>query len=251
MTIATLTDAVEAFISEQDPHGVDAVGSSMGARMVLGLARRGVGGSTVALDPGGFWSSGRSERQRSPSWLPSPPATTVFHAGGNRVVASERGQARRRLAALAVTVSEVADDTDLPFGAGCFDLVVSRHPVVTVWPEVARVLRPSGVYLSQQVGVGSNQELIEAMMGPQPRTRRRCHPGRRAPRGRPARRVAGDGVLRRGCRRALPAQGPLDGPGLHRRRLLGPARFTARPDRPPRPLRGPLTALPDRVPQAG
>ncbi len=37
---------------------VDTVGSSMGARMVLELARRGVGGTAVALDPGGFWSDG-------------------------------------------------------------------------------------------------------------------------------------------------------------------------------------------------
>jgi pimeloyl-ACP methyl ester carboxylesterase len=31
------------------------VGSSMGARLVLELARRGHGGAVVALDPGGFW----------------------------------------------------------------------------------------------------------------------------------------------------------------------------------------------------
>lgn len=37
---------------------MDIVGSSMGARMVLELARRGVGGHAVALDPGGFWSDG-------------------------------------------------------------------------------------------------------------------------------------------------------------------------------------------------
>lgn len=55
VTIATLTDAVEAFIDAQGLAGIDTVGSSMGARMVLELARRGVGGHTVALDPGGFW----------------------------------------------------------------------------------------------------------------------------------------------------------------------------------------------------
>lgn len=32
------------------------VGSSMGARLVLELARRGVGGNVVSLDPGGFWT---------------------------------------------------------------------------------------------------------------------------------------------------------------------------------------------------
>jgi len=36
--------------------GIDAVGSSMGARLVLELARRGgIVGAVVSLDPGGFW----------------------------------------------------------------------------------------------------------------------------------------------------------------------------------------------------
>jgi pimeloyl-ACP methyl ester carboxylesterase len=55
-SIRTLADAVTEFVSENDLHGVDAVGSSMGARLVLELARRGgVLGSVVSLDPGGFW----------------------------------------------------------------------------------------------------------------------------------------------------------------------------------------------------
>ena len=56
VSVATLTDSVEHFIREQGLDGVATVGQSMGGRMVLELARRGVGGDTVALDPGGFWS---------------------------------------------------------------------------------------------------------------------------------------------------------------------------------------------------
>ena len=56
VSIATLTDSVADFIHEQGLDGVATVGQSMGGRMVLELARRGVGGDTVALDPGGFWS---------------------------------------------------------------------------------------------------------------------------------------------------------------------------------------------------
>ena len=56
VSIATLTDALEGFLTEQDLRGVDTVGTSMGARMVLELARRGVGRDVVALDPGGFWT---------------------------------------------------------------------------------------------------------------------------------------------------------------------------------------------------
>lgn len=57
VTIATLTDAVERFVESEDLNGVDIVGSSMGARMVLEMARRGHSGTTVALDPGGFWTN--------------------------------------------------------------------------------------------------------------------------------------------------------------------------------------------------
>jgi len=76
--------------------------------------------------------------------------------------------ARRNLAPFGGVVAEVADDADLPFPAGRFDLVVSRHPVEVLWPEIARVLKPGGTYLSQQVGAGSNRELTDFMMGPQP-----------------------------------------------------------------------------------
>ncbi len=55
-TVASLADALEAFIAEEGLEGVDLVGSSVGARLVLELARRGVGGAVVALDPGGFWN---------------------------------------------------------------------------------------------------------------------------------------------------------------------------------------------------
>lgn len=56
VTIAALADEVAGFIEELGLDGVATAGQSMGGRIVLELARRGVGGDTVALDPGGFWS---------------------------------------------------------------------------------------------------------------------------------------------------------------------------------------------------
>ncbi len=56
VSIRTLADAVTDFLSANNLTRVDAVGSSMGARLVLELARRGVLGAVVSLDPGGFWS---------------------------------------------------------------------------------------------------------------------------------------------------------------------------------------------------
>ena len=96
VSIATLTDSVADFIREQGLDGVATVGQSMGGRMVLELARRGVGGDTVALDPGGFWSDRelfvfgatlrpsiilvRALRGMLPSLLGSPAGRTVLLA---------------------------------------------------------------------------------------------------------------------------------------------------------------------------
>ena len=56
VSIRTLADALTGFLQAHDLLGIDAVGSSMGARLVLELARRGgVLGGVVSLDPGGFW----------------------------------------------------------------------------------------------------------------------------------------------------------------------------------------------------
>ncbi|MQA79330.1 MAG: methyltransferase domain-containing protein [Streptosporangiales bacterium] len=76
--------------------------------------------------------------------------------------------ARHNLAPLGGEVVAAPENGELPFDDETFDLVVSRHPVVAVWPEIARVLAPGGTYLSQQVGQGSVHELTDFMMGPQP-----------------------------------------------------------------------------------
>ncbi len=54
-TFDGLVGSVERYIESAGLSGVDVVGSSMGARIVLELARRGLVGNVVALDPGGFW----------------------------------------------------------------------------------------------------------------------------------------------------------------------------------------------------
>jgi pimeloyl-ACP methyl ester carboxylesterase len=54
-TFQGLVGSVERFIADKGFTGIDVIGSSMGARIVLELARRGEVGNVVALDPGGFW----------------------------------------------------------------------------------------------------------------------------------------------------------------------------------------------------
>lgn len=54
-TFAGLVRSVQQFIAERGLAGVDVVGSSLGGRIALDLARQGGVGAVVALDPGGFW----------------------------------------------------------------------------------------------------------------------------------------------------------------------------------------------------
>ncbi|HEY4464463.1 MAG TPA: class I SAM-dependent methyltransferase [Streptosporangiaceae bacterium] len=96
--------------------------------------------------------------------IPHPPPVLVATEAWPPNVAV----ARRNLAPLGAAVVSADDEAGLPFRCESFDLAVSRHPVSTNWAEIARVLRPGGTYLSQQVGAGSNRELSDFMMGPQP-----------------------------------------------------------------------------------
>jgi SAM-dependent methyltransferase len=136
------------------------------------------------------WFEGRATEQR-PSWgyarllgarLASVESALDIQTGGGevlntvpslppRMVVTEGwppslAVARRLLEPRGVEVVESGETDPLPFAGSSFDLVVSRHPVGVDWPEVARVLRPGGAYLSQQVGSGSMHEVSEAMMGP-------------------------------------------------------------------------------------
>ena len=88
--------------------------------------------------------------------------------------------ARDRLRALGAHVVAVADSPVLPFVDDAFDLVVSRHPVVVLWDEIARVLRPGGTYFSQQIGPGTNRELTDFFTGPRPVNQRRSAASARA-----------------------------------------------------------------------
>jgi SAM-dependent methyltransferase len=150
-------------------------------------------GAGVPTDGWDFsWFGGRATEER-PSWgyakllgqrMATAEAGLDIQTGGGEVLATiptpppvlaateswppNLAIARRTLLPLGGKVIECADDADLPFDDGAFDLVVSRHPTTTLWSEISRVLRPGGTYLSQGIGAGTNRELSEAMMGPLP-----------------------------------------------------------------------------------
>ncbi|NUP80013.1 MAG: methyltransferase domain-containing protein [Nonomuraea sp.] len=147
---------------------------------------------TVSVDGWDFsWLDGRATEER-PSWgyskllagrMAGARAALDVQTGGGEIlaglptlppvtVATESWPPNLALAAARLRPRGawvVADDEEprLPFLDGVFDLVVSRHPVVTWWEEIARVLRPGGTYFSQQVGPRSVFELTEFFMGPQ------------------------------------------------------------------------------------
>ncbi|MGB7407985.1 MAG: alpha/beta hydrolase [Pontixanthobacter sp.] len=54
-TFDGLARSLDSWLRTENLIGVDMVGSSLGARLVLEMARRGQSGAVVALDPGGFW----------------------------------------------------------------------------------------------------------------------------------------------------------------------------------------------------
>jgi SAM-dependent methyltransferase len=90
-----------------------------------------------------------------------------------RIVASESWSpnvaiAQHNLERYGTSIVEIPDDADLPFPDNTFNLICSRHPTITLWKQIARVLQPEGTYFSQQVGVGTNSELTNFVMGPQP-----------------------------------------------------------------------------------
>ncbi|MFR9776900.1 class I SAM-dependent methyltransferase [Micromonospora sp. MS34] len=150
-------------------------------------------GAAARVDGWDFsWLAGRADEERPP-WgyarlmagrMAAADAALDIDTGGGEVlaevptpprllVATEAwppnvAVARRTLRRVGATVVQVAERPPLPFRNASFDLVVSRHPVDTWWGEIARVLRPGGSYLSQQIGAGTVRELSEAILGPLP-----------------------------------------------------------------------------------
>ena len=149
-------------------------------------------GASVPVEGWDFsWFEGRATEERPP-WgylrliserMATAHAALDIQTGGGEVLAKipaappvlaateawppNLAIARTNLAPLGGTVEHVAEDAPLPFPDASFDLVVSRHPTVTDWTEIARVLTPGGTFLSQQIGAGTNIELTSFFKGPQ------------------------------------------------------------------------------------
>jgi SAM-dependent methyltransferase len=67
------------------------------------------------------------------------------------------------LAPLGIHVSRVCSDSELPFENGFFDIVINRHESFDAG-EVNRVLKPGGIFITQQVGGSNNKELTAFLL---------------------------------------------------------------------------------------
>lgn len=70
---------------------------------------------------------------------------------------------RERLLPLGIDLRECSDASRVPFGDAAFDIVINRHgdfdPV-----EIRRLLKPGGLFLTQQVGGENDRELVRAVL---------------------------------------------------------------------------------------
>ncbi|GAC1440850.1 MAG: alpha/beta fold hydrolase [Mycobacteriales bacterium] len=168
-TLAAVADALEAHVRSQDLVGADFVGSSMGARLVLEMARRGVGRSVVALDPGGFWSPThkkvfgatltasvglvRKLRPALPALLATPVGRTALLAQlSARPWAVDRAYALRELQGLADSPGTSPAIQALSTGPDQEGATAGSlpGPVLAIWGAQDRVTLPSQARTLQQ-----------------------------------------------------------------------------------------------------
>ncbi|WP_049867602.1 class I SAM-dependent methyltransferase [Paenibacillus sp. D9] len=74
--------------------------------------------------------------------------------------------ARRRLEEEGVQVACIESDEDLPYGDESFDLIINRHESYCA-AELHRLLKPGGIFITQQVG-GSNDREFNERLGQAP-----------------------------------------------------------------------------------
>jgi pimeloyl-ACP methyl ester carboxylesterase len=158
-TFRGIANAVADFIRAERLEGIAAVGMSLGGRVVLEMARRGLVGPTIALAPGGFWND-RDGRYLKASLLASGkllrairralPFVLSYRTGRMALLAQisakpgqvPREMALRELASFAATPTFddlVRDLADGPLQEGTES---TPGPVTVVWGRKDRLLLP-------------------------------------------------------------------------------------------------------------
>lgn len=69
----------------------------------------------------------------------------------------------KKLKPLGIEVRQVFDDSNLPFEDSMFDMIINRHESFDA-NEVYRLLKPNGLFITQQVGGLNNRELSKFLL---------------------------------------------------------------------------------------
>ncbi len=75
---------------------------------------------------------------------------------------------KETLLPLGIDLRECADASHIPFEDESFDIIINRHGDFNP-DELKRLLRPGGLFITQQVGSENDRELIEAVLPGTPR----------------------------------------------------------------------------------
>lgn len=75
---------------------------------------------------------------------------------------------RKRFAELGIAFREMSDCSAMPFPDESFDIVTDRHGSFDP-KELFRVLKPGGMFVTQQVGEDNDRELVEMLLPGNPR----------------------------------------------------------------------------------
>ncbi|MDR7870116.1 MAG: methyltransferase domain-containing protein [Tissierellaceae bacterium] len=70
---------------------------------------------------------------------------------------------KERLEPLGIEVKQVFNDNELPFDNDTFDMIINRHESFDI-KEVRRILKPNGIFITQQVGGKNNEILSKALL---------------------------------------------------------------------------------------
>lgn len=73
--------------------------------------------------------------------------------------------AKNKLEPLGINVFAIQDDAKLPFKDNSFEVIINRHESFNA-NEVYRILKPGGVFITQQVGGKDNQKINELLNAP-------------------------------------------------------------------------------------
>ncbi len=70
---------------------------------------------------------------------------------------------RERLLPLGIDLRECRDASQIPFDDETFDIIINRHGDFYP-PEIKRLLKPGGLFITQQVGSDNDRELVEMVL---------------------------------------------------------------------------------------